>query len=208
VYHQFDSVGMMKIIASYADDLPRADVIGKEFISPVRSLGGSYGWNLQEIRSAMKANRPLTSMKAEAARRAYEQKVNRLAWFARPDDGVNGGLTGFLYNPNVTSGSVTTGSWITNNVSADLIIADVNNVINGISTLTKGVENPNTVLISPNRYRQPPLPQRCLVRQRPPCLSPQTIRPRCRCSIWPQGCRPRRRSTTSVPSPGWTTPMV
>lgn len=144
-YRQFDAVGLMKIIANYADDLPRSDVFGKEFTSPVRSLGGSYGWNLQEVRAAAMVGRPLSSRKAMSARQSYDQSVNRIGWFARPADGVNGGLTGFLYNPNVTSGAAVTGTW--SSATADQIIGDVNACINGVKTLTKGVENPNTLLL-------------------------------------------------------------
>lgn len=151
-YRQFDSVGLMKVIANYADDLPRSDVFGKEFTSPIRSLGGSYGWNLQEVRAAAKARRPLTSRKADAARMSYEQKVNRIGWFARPADGVNRGLTGLLYNPNVTSGAATTGSW--GSATTDQIIGDVNDAINDPISLTKGVEVPNTVLLPVDKYTQ------------------------------------------------------
>ena len=49
-YRAYEGYGVAKIIASYADDLPRADVGGKEFTSNVRSLGDSYGYNVQEIR--------------------------------------------------------------------------------------------------------------------------------------------------------------
>ena len=54
-YRQFDQAGIAKIIANYAQDLPRADISGKEFTAKVRSLGASYGWTLQEIRAAKMA---------------------------------------------------------------------------------------------------------------------------------------------------------
>ena len=50
-YRQFDSFGIMKWIASYADDQPTSDVEGREFSSIVKSIGGSYQWNIQEIKS-------------------------------------------------------------------------------------------------------------------------------------------------------------
>ena len=52
VYEQYDATGVAKMIANYADDLPRADVKGKEFVAKVKSVGNSYGYSLQEIRAA------------------------------------------------------------------------------------------------------------------------------------------------------------
>ena len=69
-YYQYDMVGVAKIIANYATDLPRADVRGKKFTSPVESLGASYGYSVQDIRAAAKAGKPLEQRKANAARRS------------------------------------------------------------------------------------------------------------------------------------------
>ena len=145
-YRQFDRVGIMKIISNYADDLPRSDVKGEEFTSTVKSLGGSYGYSVQEVRSAEMANRPLTSRKAAATRQSWEQQVNKIAWFA---DGTKafGKLFGFLYNPNVTKGSAITGAWLTGPKTPDQILADVTDAINSIRDLTLGVEEPNMVLL-------------------------------------------------------------
>ena len=76
-YRQYDQVGMAKIIANYADDLPRADVSGKEFTSPIRGIGVSYGYNMQEIRSAMYAGTSLSERKMRSAQRAHEEKINQ-----------------------------------------------------------------------------------------------------------------------------------
>ena len=150
-YHQFDQVGVAKIIANYADDLPRADVFGKEFTSPVRSIGASYGYNLQEIRSAAFANKPLQARRATAARRANDQTVNTVGWFG--DSTYN--LQGLLSNPNSTAavapdGASTTPQWTTKTPTE--ILADINNTVNGVIALTKGVEVPDTVLLPIDQY--------------------------------------------------------
>jgi len=41
-YRQYDQSGIAKIISNYADDLPDADVIGKEYFASVKTLGSSY----------------------------------------------------------------------------------------------------------------------------------------------------------------------
>jgi hypothetical protein len=153
-YRQYDSVGAAKIIANYANDLPRADVTGKEFTSPVRGIGISYGYNMQEIRSAMMTGMPLSERKMRSAMRAHEELMNRLAWFG---DTVTG-LPGFLSNTNIPVYTVTAdgiGSsklWV--NKTADQIIRDVNGIINQALTQSKGVHRPNTVLMPLEQFAQ------------------------------------------------------
>lgn len=146
-YEQYDQVGAAKIIASYADDLPRVDIKGKEITSKIRSIGEAYGYSLQEIRAAQMAGKPLTARKAEAARRANDQTVNKIAWYG--DD--THGLTGFIGHPNVPVAVVandgTGSSTKFVDKTPDQILRDMNNLCNGIITLTKGVENPDTLLM-------------------------------------------------------------
>jgi hypothetical protein len=148
-YTQYDEVGMAKVISSYADDLPRADVKGKQFTSSVKSIGDSFGYNIQEIRASAMANKNLPTRKASAARRAMEQKVNTIAWSARSNDGENGGLIGMLYAANVTKGTVTTrGGHVTfATKTAEEILLDLNKAVDDILTLTMGTEIPDTLLL-------------------------------------------------------------
>lgn len=150
-YRQFNMVGTMKLIAQYASDLPRSDVFGKEFSINVKSIGGSYGYNIQEVRNAMFANVPLQQRKANAARMAYEQFINRYAWYA-DGSAAYGGLYGLFYNTNITKMAAPTGLWCDSagiglGKTPNQIIADVNSLINSVPMLTKGVEAVNTVLM-------------------------------------------------------------
>jgi len=151
-YQQFDQLGLAKIIANYADDLPRADIKGKEFTSPIRSIGASYGYNVQEIRAAQFANRNLTGRKANAARRAVEQKINNIGWYGEDDSN----LLGLVNHPNVTrvaapqNAGATSTLWV--NKTPDEILADMNNLVNGIVDLTNGVEAPNTLIMPIDQY--------------------------------------------------------
>lgn len=146
-YRQFDRVGMMKVISNYSDGLPRVNVRAKEFTTPVRPFGASYGYNIDEVRAARFANKPLEMLEAEAARQAYEQTVNQIAWFAHPNDGVWGGLTGILYQPNVTIASASYGSWLNGSTTADNVLFDMNVAVANMIALTKGVEMPDTMLL-------------------------------------------------------------
>jgi len=150
-YDQFDRVGIMKIIADYADDLPSSDVTGKQFSVRVKSLGGSYKYSMQEVRSAMFANRPLVDRKAKATRQSWEQQVNTIGWLADGSDKF-AGMRGILYLENVTIASAVTGAWLTGPKTPAQIILDINTPINNQRDLTKGVEEPDMVLLPVLQY--------------------------------------------------------
>lgn len=137
-YRQYDGVGMAKVIANYANDLPRADVTGKEFTSVIRSIGNAYGYNVQEIRSALFAGVNLNGKKAMMATRAHEEKINQLAFAGDTEHG----LPGLLSNPNVpevTLAADGTGSSKTlASKTTDKMVRDVNALINRVLTQSKG----------------------------------------------------------------------
>lgn len=151
-YAQFEEVGLARVIESYADDLPRADITGKEYTTQVKSIGVSYGYSVQEIRAAIYVGRSLTQRQANAARRANDQQINRLAWFGN----TTYNILGILNTPNIpeylvpNTGVGATTQWV--NKNPDQILLDLNNITNSIVGLTKGVEMPNTVLLPVNQY--------------------------------------------------------
>ena len=139
-YRTYDQVGAAKIINAYADDLPRADVKGKETSIPVRSVGISYGYDLDEIQSSQMVGASLDQRRANAARRAVEQVVNDVAFYGD----TTSGLPGLFSNPNIPTGAVVasgTGSttqWA--NKTPDQILFDVNDLFTDIFDTTKMVE--------------------------------------------------------------------
>lgn len=145
-YRSFDSVGKAKIIAGHANDLPRVDVTAKEFPSPVRSIGASYGWSLQDIRSAMMAGVSLEARKAMAAVKAHNQEINRIAWFGDEEYG----LPGLQGNSDITPSAALNGGWA--GASADDMVEDVNEILTSIIENTSGVESANTVAMPPARF--------------------------------------------------------
>lgn len=146
-YRQFSQVGMAKLIANYADDLPRADVAAKEFISPIKSIGMSYGWNLQEVRAAAMTGKPLNARRAQAALRGHLARENKIAWFG--DTICN--LPGFLSNPNIIAvvlpndgaGASTTLA----SKTPDQQVRDLNSMATAVHDTSKGVESPDTLLM-------------------------------------------------------------
>lgn len=151
-YRQYDTVGMAKVIANYANDLPRADVTGKEFTNPIRSIGNAYGYNVQEVRSAMYAGVNLNGKKAMAATRAHQEKINQLAFSGDADNGLPGLMTNTNI-PEVTLAADGTGSSKTfASKTADKIVRDINSLINKVITQSKGIHRVNQVWLPIEQY--------------------------------------------------------
>lgn len=153
-WEQYDSVGSAKIIGDYADDLPESNTKGVRYSSSVRGIGGSYSYSLQDIRKAQMAGKPLVQRKANAARRANDQKMDNVAWFGDADYGI----IGFLYQPNVTKTVVQTGAtsgnvtWAPGQKTNDELITDMQDALDDIKVLTKNMENPDTLLLPLARW--------------------------------------------------------
>lgn len=146
-YQQYDSTGIAKIISNYADDLPTADVKGKEFTSMLKSIGNTYEYSIEDIRAAQFAGKPLEQRKANSAARAHMELMNKLAFFGDADHGIQG----WLGNANIPSAAVADNAGATSktwaNKTPDEIIKDLNAAIGSIRELSKDAERPNTVVL-------------------------------------------------------------
>lgn len=151
-YRVYDQVGMAKLISNNARDLPRVDVSGKEVTINVRPYGASYGYTIQEIRASQALGRSLDQRRANAARRAHEEALNKIAFYGDAD----AGLIGFFTHPNIPTGAVaatgvgSTTEWV--NKTPDQILFDINDLFADIFETTKMVERGNTLLVPPSQY--------------------------------------------------------
>lgn len=151
-YQQFDGRAVAEMTANYASGSPRADVGGVEFTSKVRSIRNSYGYNVQEIRAAQLAGRPLDSMRASVARRGVNEKINSTALLGDATHGIIG-----LFNqPSAQSYTVPNGgtaSPLWSSKTADEILKDLFGICDQIPTVTKEVEKPTRLLLPYSRFR-------------------------------------------------------
>lgn len=149
-YRMYDMVGMVKVIGNYADDLPRVDVFGKEYSANVKGLGGSFGYNTQEIRAAIMANIDLDGERAATLRMAMRQKENAICW----NGDAETGLLGVLNNVNVPTQAVPTGvggyTWALK--TADEIIADFSLGTTKIISQSKEIHRPDTMILPIDQY--------------------------------------------------------
>jgi hypothetical protein len=142
-YRQWNAFGMAKLIANYADDLPRVDALAKEYTAPIKSLGASYGYSIQDMRRSAKSGSQLELRRAKAARRAHEQSFDEI--MANGD--ADAGLGGFLNNANVPLVVPTTGTWITSAATPLQMVEDLNVFANAIVTNTLEIFEPETLLL-------------------------------------------------------------
>lgn len=139
----YDEVGIAKIIANYADDLPRADVLATEITTRVKTVGDSYGYNVNELRASQAMGTDLPGRKADAARRAVEIKMNKIALVGDAEYG----LYGIMNHPNIGSTSGLTGNWAAAGTTAMQIVADIDTMIAAVATQSNGIHRVNTVAL-------------------------------------------------------------
>ncbi len=148
-YRVFDKQGSMKVIGDKAQDLPRADVLRKEVTHPVRSLGASFAYTVQETRAAsMVPGMNLEQRRANAVRRAYEEKVQEIAYFGDAASGMKG-----FFNNNQVDKLVPDKWFDTGAVTTEEMLTLLNEAPTRLVQNSNMKEMPNTLLVPYNVYR-------------------------------------------------------
>lgn len=151
-YYLYTKVGMAKIIANPADDLPRSDVYATRHTQNVHNEGTSFGYSTRDLRQAVFAGVPLDTMKADAARRGIHELENELAW----NGDASHGMVGFLAHPNIPTvqapldATATGRDWA--NKTSQEIIEDIKLMTSGIRQATRGVHQGNVLLLPIAQY--------------------------------------------------------
>lgn len=147
-WRSWSRVGLAKMVANYATDLPRVDMYGSENTTAIRTIGDSYGYSTQDIRSAMMAGIPLTAKKGQLAREAYERAADKI--FALGDSNRN--VPGLLKNssvPIVTAGI--TGGWAS--ATPAQILADLFALGFAVWNNSLQIHSPATLVLSGAMYQ-------------------------------------------------------
>jgi hypothetical protein len=149
-YRIFEKIGVAVIINNFANDLPRADIVGSEHTNPVRSVGASFGFSVQELRRARLGNTPLESMKVDSAQRAMNEKESSIAW----SGDSSFGLPGLLGNANIPSqqalasaSGTNTRQWDGVDKTSAEITSDIRLGVSAVRNATKGARQVDTFLV-------------------------------------------------------------
>jgi hypothetical protein len=146
-YFSMDKVGAADWFHHQATDMRLADVARTKYEQGIEMAGIGYRYTLEEIGQAQLLGMPLTSERAEAAKRAYDEFVDGVAMVGDSRKG----WTGLVNDLNVTridaanDGTGTTRTWSTK--TPDQILRDVNDVLSAIYSASNTVEMADTLLL-------------------------------------------------------------
>jgi len=140
-YYSSDKFGKAGWINGNSDDIPIAGTEKTKNETAVYTAGIGYAYGLEEISQAQMLGMNLPGDDAQAARRAYEEMVDRVVIVGD----ASKGFYGLINAPGVTVGTATTGNWAT--ATPAQILADVNNQLTGQYTGTLYTAPVDTLLL-------------------------------------------------------------
>ena len=147
-YFSGDKYGAAKWINGNADDVPLAGTEMTKFETEVHTAGIGYGYGWEEINHAQMLGMNLTADYAMAARRAYEEMVDRVALLGDTTKGFEG-LFDYTGVPSVNP---VTGDWDNTGTDGDEILRDVNTALQGVHTNTNTVAMADTLLLPYSKF--------------------------------------------------------
>lgn len=152
-YYLWDAVGMAEIVANYANDIRRVATTAKKFSFDIESFALGYDYSVLDIERAAFAGVNYQNRKANAVRKGFEIRWEKVASVGQP--GVN--MKGLLNNANVpiTTAAVVGGSsvWGTAGKAPNDVLNDLMAAEDAILNTTKGVETPDTIILPLNKFR-------------------------------------------------------
>ncbi len=138
-------LGMAKVIAADAKDLPPVSLAMKKDTVEIHNVGASYKFTQEELNSAAFAGIPLEALDARAARQTIDEKVDEIIYVGEKD----WGLQGLLTNPNVTrsvaadNAAGSSKKW--KDKTLDEITADIQTMVDAVFNATKGPRGSGSV---------------------------------------------------------------
>lgn len=153
-YDLIRNVGMAKIIANGATDIPRADTFVSRHYAIVRVVAIAFAYTTRELRNAAFSNVPLEARRGAGARRGMEEELSELAW--NGDSTYN--ILGLFSNPNVTQveaaapGTGSDKTWDGGDKIPFEVLADISDGISAIVDRTNQIHVPDTVVFGVSRY--------------------------------------------------------
>ncbi|MBN49980.1 MAG: hypothetical protein CMN85_10595 [Spongiibacteraceae bacterium] len=146
-YFSSDKFGAANWINGNADDVPLVGGERSKFETPVYTAGIGYAYGWEEIQHAQMLGINLTADDAMAARRAYEEMVDRVAL----NGDTSKGFEGLLNHSSVPTVASTNGTWTSK--TADQILQDINDGLSYVHiTATNTVAMADTVLLPWSRF--------------------------------------------------------
>lgn len=154
-YEIMDSTGEAKVVADFADDIHTSEVSGASVTNSIKSIAEAYIYSVQDLRRDKmlgSIGRSSVENKALAARRAVDQKIEKMLGFGDLAYGIRGMFNAASVPSAAVAANGTGSSTLWSTKTAANILADVEDAINDMDDLTGGNEVPNTMLIDHTNY--------------------------------------------------------
>jgi hypothetical protein len=154
-YAQWDRAGMAKIVANYADDIPKVATFAKKFVQTVETIALGYGWSWLDLQRTARAGVPLQTRLAQAVRDGFEQRIEIIGAIGITETGA----TGLLNNvnvPQISAAAPATGSstaWGGGDKTPQEVLNDLHAMEDAIIVNTKGTRFPDTLVLPLAKYR-------------------------------------------------------
>lgn len=144
-YFFMDGKAVAKFVGSKSLDVPISEIGTDKVVVPVELAATGYEYSDEELRQAMFLGRPLPQLKANTARRAYEELVQTTAMLGN----ASHNLPGFINNTNVTASTVVNpGAGTTWAVKTPAqILFDINDIMADVFVDSLQVERADTLAL-------------------------------------------------------------
>ena len=149
-YYSSDMYGKARWVNGNSNDIPVAGTELAQHEKMVYMAGIGYRWGFEELGQAMMLGKNLPNDDAMAARRAYEEMVDRIALYGDEDKNFEG----ITNNSEVPLEAAVNGDWNVSTTTADDIIEDINAGLLGVGTATAYTSMANTLLIAPEKMER------------------------------------------------------
>lgn len=150
-YRRTKAYGRAGIVNNYADDYKAVGESGEEITVGIKTLGDSYGYNIQDIRAAAYMKQNLSSDLAILAKEAIMREEDYLAFNGDSKYKLEGFLTAKALPKVQGAATGTGGSTLWSKKTPAQIFEDIKAAVKKIQTDTLGIEKPDTVLF-PTKY--------------------------------------------------------
>jgi hypothetical protein len=147
-FYSSDKVGQAQWFHHMANDVPFADIVKTKFEVGLEMAAIGYYYTLEELGVAQQIpGTNLTTERADAARRAYEEFMENIVFVG--DTTKN--WDGLTNNGDVTAGNATADGTGTSALwsakTGDLMARDINQILTGVYTGSNTVEMADTLLL-------------------------------------------------------------
>lgn len=155
IYKVTDKTGHARVSAKGNDDFPRVEVQATERSGRVKQTEVAYGWELNEMREAVRLGIPLQSKKALAAAEAVARLHDNLfATGADPNLGATAntalGIPGVIADTNVAIVAML--DWNDSGTDGQEMLDDLHKLARSIPDASKQVEYGDTIILPTQQY--------------------------------------------------------